>query len=184
MRNTLRRISFGVLGTGMIVAMTAGAAAGAANAAVASPHHAATHQSAALSWPAVKEGAKGERVRTIQYLLNQRGYKVTIDGTFGTTTEAAVVKFQKTIGVSADGIVGSTTWPKLVVTVKAGSKGDAVRAVQHSLRYRYGYTSLKVDGTFGTATTTAVKGFQTKYKLTADGIVGVTTWNALVVNEL
>jgi peptidoglycan hydrolase-like protein with peptidoglycan-binding domain len=184
MRNTLRRISFGVLGTGMIVAMTAGAAAGAASAAVASPHHAAVHESAALTWPTVKKGAVGERVRTIQYLLNQRGYKVTVDGTFGTTTQAAVVKFQKTIGVSSDGIVGPATWPKLVVTVKGGSKGDAVRAVQHSLRYRYGYTSLKVDGSFGATTTTAVKSFQTKYKLTSDGIVGVATWNALIENEL
>jgi zinc D-Ala-D-Ala carboxypeptidase len=183
MRNAWRRISFGLLGTGMIVAMTAGAAAGAASAAVASPRHAALRP-AALSWPSVQKGAKGERVRTIQYLLSQRGYKVTIDGTFGTTTQAAVIKFQKKAGVTADGIVGSTTWPKLIVTVKSGSKGDAVRAVQHSLRHQYGYTSLKVDGSFGTATVTAVKGFQTKYKLAADGIVGAATWNALIGHEL
>jgi peptidoglycan hydrolase-like protein with peptidoglycan-binding domain len=183
MRNTLRRISFGVLGTGMIVAMTAGVA-GAASAVVASPHHAAVRPAATLSWPTVKKGAVGERVRTIQYLLNKRGYQVTIDGTFGTTTQAAVVKFQETIGVSSDGIVGSATWPKLIVTVKGGSKGDAVRAVQHSLHYRYGYTSLKVDGSFGATTTTAVKSFQKKYKLAADGTVGVVTWNALIVHEL
>ncbi len=68
------------------------------------------------------------------------------------------------------------------MTVKKGSKGDAVRAVQWQLRNQYGYTKLNVDGTFGAATETAVKGFQKKYKLNADGIVGVKTWMELEIH--
>jgi hypothetical protein len=35
--------------------------------------------------------------------------------------------------------------PKLVVTLKLHSRGDAVRALQHQLRYAYGHRSV-VDG--------------------------------------
>jgi len=62
-------------------------------------------QAAAVSWPTVRPGAKGERVRTIQLLLNQRGYPVAVDGVYGSSTTNAVKAFQKVIKVSADGRV-------------------------------------------------------------------------------
>ncbi len=177
MRNVLRRIAFGVLGTGMVVTM----AAGAATAAVAAPQHPAKVVKA-LQWPAVKQNAQGNRVRTIQYLLNQRGYKVTVDGKFGPDTTAKVKDFQKARGITpVDGVVGDKTWPKLILTVKQGDKGDAVRAVQDYLKRAYGYTSLKVDGVFGADTAKAVKSFQKKYGVKDDGVVNEVTWNTLVV---
>lgn len=36
-----------------------------------------------------------------------------------------------------------------------------------------------IDGTFGVGTEAAVKAFQSKYLLTADGVVGIGTWNKL-----
>lgn len=93
--------------------------------------------------------------------------------------------FQKASHVSpADGVVRTDTWEALILTVKQGAKGDAVRAVQSYLKYAYGYKTLKVDGVFGSATTSAVKGFQTTYKLKpVDGIVGMSTWHALVTHK-
>jgi peptidoglycan hydrolase-like protein with peptidoglycan-binding domain len=182
MRNVLRRITFGVLATGMLVAMAAGATVVAASAAVAAPHH-ATHKTKALSWPTVKQGDSGNRVLTIQYLLNDRGYKVAVDGAFGSTTKTEVQKFQKAKGLKVDGIVGSATWEKLIRTVKQGDNGDAVKAVQSYLKSAYGFSKLTVDGAFGASTTTAVKDFQNKYKIKDDGVVGDVTWNALVVNH-
>lgn len=181
MRNVLRRIAFGVLGTGMVVAMAAGATTATASAAVARPH--GTHIVRALQWPVVKQGAKGNRVRAIQYLLNQSGFTVTVDGDFGSATKGKVMEFQAANHLAKDGVVGNATWEALILVVKQGAKGYAVKAVQDYLNRAYGAT-LKVDGDFGTATKKAVEDFQKKYKdkykLVVDGIVGVSTWHALI----
>jgi len=144
----------------------------------------AAQAAAALTWPLVSSGATGERVVAIQDLLNQQiGAGLTVDGIFGPKTEAAVKAFQTKVKLSADGVVGPKTWPVLIVTVQRGSQGPAVSAVQHNLRFSYGHTDLAVDGIFGPKTETAVKAFQTKFKLAVDGIVGPITWNTLIVNE-
>ena len=132
-----------------------------------------------VNWPVVKQGATGNRVRTIQYLLNQRGIRVAVDGSFGKSTTSAVKTFQKAQRLVVDGHVGPSTWQKLVVELRKGSRGDAVRGLQSQLRNQYGYKSVTVDGTFGATTEKAVKDFQAKRKLKADGIVGLGTWKAL-----
>lgn len=93
-----------------------------------------------------------------------------------------IKKFQKTNKLTTDGIVGSNTWNKLFVTVKNGSSGNAVKAAQYLLKNKYGY-SIDVDGSFGPATQSAVKDFQTRKGLSSDGIVGPATWTALVLND-
>ncbi|MFF0741520.1 peptidoglycan-binding protein [Streptomyces sp. NPDC004111] len=61
-----------------------------------------------------------------------------------------------------------------------GSSGPAVREAQALLKYRgYSVGSTGVDGEFGSATDTAVRKFQKKLRLTADGLVGEKTWYAL-----
>lgn len=172
----------------MIAGTTAFATAGAAGAAtVTAPAAHVTqtaHKAAPLSWPLVVPGATGERVVAIQYLLNQRiGAHLAVDGKFGKQTEAAVRDFQKKFKLAADGKVGAETWAHLIVTVKSGAKGSAVSALQHNLRAAYGYTSLTVDGIFGARTAAAVRDFQERFKLSADGIVGPATWSALVDHE-
>jgi N-acetyl-anhydromuramyl-L-alanine amidase AmpD len=129
-------------------------------------------------WPIVSRGATGERVKTIQYLLRARGYSVTVDGNFGPATETAVKSFQTSKGLTADGVVGANTWEALIITVRRGDTGDAVRAVQSQLVSK-GY-SVTVDGNFGAGVETAVKSFQTSKGLTADGVVGPDTWSKLV----
>jgi peptidoglycan hydrolase-like protein with peptidoglycan-binding domain len=190
MRNALRRLAFGVLGTGMAVAATMGVTAVTANAATAAPHYTTHHYKShdvkpALVWPTVMEGQYGNRVTTIQYLLNQGGFRVKVDGKFGSATKNEVVAFQRASHIRlADGVVRTDTWEALILTIKQGAKGDAVRAVQSYLKYAYDYKTLKVDGDFGPLTTTAVKSFQGKYPpLKVDGIVGTTTWHTLVTKK-
>lgn len=130
------------------------------------------------AWPTVSTGQSGERVRTVQYLLRARGYSITVDGVFGSGTAATVRSFQSSRGLAVDGIVGPQTWEALVITVRNGSSGDAVRAAQSQLR-AHGY-SITVDGAFGPATESAVRSFQRSAGLTVDGVVGPNTWAKLV----
>ena len=61
----------------------------------------------------VKKGDRGQIVKTIQTLV-----KTSADGIFGPNTETKVKAFQKSKGLSQDGIVGKNTWSALT-----GDKG-------------------------------------------------------------
>ena len=63
-------------------------------------------------------------------------------------------------------------------TYRQGSSGEQVRVIQTMLK-NWGYYDGAVDGVFGSQTTQAVKYFQRKNGLTADGIVGPATLKAL-----
>src|SRR3954463_14744815 len=139
-------------------------------------------------WPVVKQGAQGHPIRTLQYLLRARGHQVTVDGIFGPATAAAVRAFQQEKHLTVDGVVGPATWGALIVTVRQGSSGDAVRGVQEEFQFRNlsGDPSkgLTVDGIFGPKTEAAVRGFQQALGIAVDGVVGPVTWRALVSGML
>ena len=61
---------------------------------------------------------------------------------------------------------------------KYGSRGSEVTQIQRKLK-RWGYYSGSVDGIYGTQTLNAVKYFQRKNGLTADGIAGPATLKAM-----
>ena len=67
------------------------------------------------------------------------------------------------------------------VVLKQGSTGNQVKTVQTKLK-RWGYYTGAVDGIYGAATTKAVKYFQSKNGLTADGIVGKKTAAAMGIS--
>ena len=72
--------------------------------------------------PILRKGNTGEAVKTLQRLLRQLEYVnadgktyITVDGSFGSNTEAAVKRYQKNRGArNPDGIVGEWTWNKLL----------------------------------------------------------------------
>ncbi|HEU5226676.1 MAG TPA: peptidoglycan-binding protein [Ktedonobacteraceae bacterium] len=144
---------------------------------VFSPLH-PTHAATQPSWPLIGSGDRGEDVFSVQLMLQARGFSLSIDGVDGMQTTGAVVSFQSAHSLQADGVVGPQTWPALIVTTSQGNTGSAVQALQRQLN-AHG-ASLTVDGNFGPATTTAVKNFQSSHNLSADGIAGPQTWNALV----
>lgn len=57
----------------------------------------------------LKVGSKGESVQWLQWELNKNGANLTVDGSFGQKTKAAVIEFQKQHGLTQDGIAGSKT---------------------------------------------------------------------------
>jgi peptidoglycan hydrolase-like protein with peptidoglycan-binding domain len=126
-----------------------------------------------------------EPIRSLQHLLRQHRHpEVVVDGIFGPITEAAVRAFQQSHHLLVDGVVGNQTWPAIIVQVRQGSHGDAVRGLQSQFQARNlsGDPSqgLEVDGIFGPKTDAAVRSFQQAAGLDVDGIVGPFTWNALV----
>ena len=148
----------------------------------------------------LKAGSTGTEVKALQERLKELGYyKYTCDSSYGTRTVEAVKAFQKKNGLTADGVAGPATLKKLNSssavgandktssdkeetkddgTLKSGSKGTAVKELQERLK-ELGYYSYGCDGDFGERTVTAVKAFQKKNGLIADGIVGATTLKKL-----
>jgi len=62
----------------------------------------------------LRKGSRGSEVIALQQELNKHGYgPLDADGIFGSGTEASVKRFQTSVGVGADGIVGPNTWAKL-----------------------------------------------------------------------
>ena len=159
---------------------------------------------------ALREGSSGQNVRLVQFWLKiaRTVYtslaNVTVDGKFGAGTAAAVQRFQRYFGLTADGVVGRTTWQKLYEVyndiankllssslrpgeypgvLRTGSSGTAVRELQFYLYLMSAYESsipaIAIDGQFGASTEAAVRAYQRFAGLTVDGIVGRTTWNSL-----
>lgn len=58
----------------------------------------------------IKKGATGDAVALLQKCLNNYGYGLTTDGSFGAITDAAVRRFQHVAGITVDGVVGPVTW--------------------------------------------------------------------------
>ncbi|MEQ9358665.1 MAG: N-acetylmuramoyl-L-alanine amidase [Coleofasciculus chthonoplastes F3-SA18-01] len=62
----------------------------------------------------LQEGSVGPEVKQAQELLQQKGFDPgPADGIYGAKTKAAVIAFQRSKGMTADGIVGAVTWPVL-----------------------------------------------------------------------
>ena len=117
----------------------------------------------------IRRGDSGEAVQRIQVMLNRisRDYPAIpkvypVDGVFGPATEAAVKKFQEIFDLTPDGIVGNSTWYKMVFlyvgvldlaelisqgqtyypggsgqpfpsVLSEGARGDSVRTIQYVL---------------------------------------------------
>ena len=158
----------------------------------------------------VRQGAKDNDVRLVQLWLRlAAGHYASlpapaVDGSFGPATLRAVKAFQTLFGLEADGVVGRITWNKLrevavaVIerlvepgvlpgqfpgTLRQGSTGTPVRALQYYLRLLAAYHSdipaVEVDGSFGPATRAAVVAWQQRAGLSADGVVGPLTWQSI-----
>ena len=69
-----------------------------------------------MMWPQVyyQYGSTGTNVALIQSQLNYLGFWCgSADGIFGNNTKNAVINFQRSRGLSADGVVGFYTWNEL-----------------------------------------------------------------------
>ena len=81
-----------------------------------------------------RQGSSGEAVRTIQTKLKRWGYyDGQVDGIFGEQTRKAVIYFQRTNGLTADGIVGTNTLKALGMPVSGSSANSGTSAAEHDV---------------------------------------------------
>ena len=139
---------------------------------------AATTRYTAYKKVVLRQGSKGAAVVALQ-----RSLKVTPDGDFGPRTRSALVTFQRLQRISPNGVADRLVWDRLEkrdyplvgyrgLTLKQGSKGVAVVALQRALR-------VAPDGAFGPITRAAVKAVQSRAKLASTGVVSGGTWDAI-----
>jgi peptidoglycan hydrolase-like protein with peptidoglycan-binding domain len=132
---------------------------------------------------------------------------IPVTGFFGGQTRDAVLAFQSSRGLPADGIVGAQTWDALYDAYRGiilsqpeqsfantpspfpgmflvrGSSGEDVRVLQQNLgtvaEVWQEITAPSVTGYFGSATQAAVTAFQELEGIEPNGVVGPLTWTAL-----
>lgn len=88
----------------------------ASSAAATSPDAAATPEAdAPIDLPVLRMGTYGPAIARVQERLQDLGlYGGPLDGVFGPQTEAAVMTFQRSRQLTADGVVGPATWRALL----------------------------------------------------------------------
>ena len=121
-----------------------------------------------------------DSVKNVQIWLNRNFQSgLVVDGLHGGKTKSALVKaFQKTIGVTADGIWGANTEAAAKKnTLREGANGTLVTILQCFLICHK--QKITADGAFGGKTAAALKTVQSNYGLVADGIAGSATFKAL-----
>lgn len=140
----------------------------------------------------VKTGATGSQVRALQEALTELGfYTNTVDSKYGAGTKTAVLAFESKNKITEDGIADIAlqlllyegkprnskgirktvkTVPMVAgVTIKSGNTGEAVEKMQTRLK-ELGYYTGTINGICDRATVAAIKAYQRKTGITADGI--------------
>jgi peptidoglycan hydrolase-like protein with peptidoglycan-binding domain len=167
-----------------------------------------TAKTAHLGDRTLRAGATGPDVRELQQALSQAGFKVKLDGHFGTGTLRAVKRFQRASRLEPSGTVGTRTVAALKRALRGSSAnanggfdpdnpddasthhslGDRIPVKRgmsgHDIRVlqdflRHAGFKIGIDGEFGASTEKAVKKFEAAQNRTVDGIMDAGDIDAL-----
>ncbi|MGI8459145.1 MAG: L,D-transpeptidase family protein [Propionibacteriaceae bacterium] len=147
----------------------------------------------------LQQGDTGTRVRELQHRLRELDWFTgAITGTYTPSTTTGVQGFQQKRGFEASGAVDTATWTKLVAMtttptddelhnrlvagpaiMRQGQDSRRIRTLQARLK-QLAWFSGDVTDHYGSATVTAVKGFQAKRAIPVTGAVDQRTWDRLV----
>ena len=151
-----------------------------------------TPQPGAEKYTELKNGSEGAAVTALQSALAELGYleEADVDGKFGSKTEDALKVFQKRNGLTQDGIASQdlqlklyedtpkdtrgyrqyvrTVPPVAGAVIREKSKGEPVTKLQTRLK-ELGYYEGELTGVCDENTVAAIKLFEGKHGLVADG---------------
>lgn len=167
-------------------------------AATTSSTTAATAAAKKVGSSTLRKGMRGARVKALQTLLSQAGFKTATDGQYGASTVRTVKRFQRAANLKASGVADGKTLVSLVnatdgsaantsggydvrstgtgshhlgdrIPLRKGMSGHDVKILQDFLE-RTGYAT-SVDGEYGAGTVKSVKKFETDQQIDPDGVV-------------
>lgn len=147
-----------------------------------------------LNYNVYKMGTDHQDIKIIQEALMRDGVFNNSEFTtyFGSITENAVINFQRKYGLTADGVIGGTTIKKMeslglftygnlsLNVYKPGMTHSEIKIIQEALKEIGTFTGKDLTTYFGSTTEKAVRDFQKKYGLDADGVVGGATIDKMV----
>jgi peptidoglycan hydrolase-like protein with peptidoglycan-binding domain len=147
----------------------------------------------------LRRGDRGPRVKALQTLLTQAGFKTSTDGAYGAGTVTVVRRFQRAANLRATGVADARTLAALKgatdgsaakntaggfdvrstgtgsrhlgdrIPLRKGMSGHDVKILQDFLE-RAGFDT-SVDGEYGAGTVKSVKQFETDQQIAIDGVV-------------
>ena len=139
------------------------------------------------------KGVNHQLVMDVQLRLMELGYMEQDKPTtfYGESTENAVRKFQRQIGVSEDGVCTTELYSTLLdksapsYETKRGFKGSDIKTIQERL-YELSYLLFDYDinGYFGEKTESAIKSMQKNNKLKDTGVIDLKTYNLMYSDKV
>ena len=139
-----------------------------------------TQEMRVSEYSTLREGDRYPAVLELHARLVSLGYLESDEPseTYNEATASAVALFQRTLNLDMTGVADSQLQEQLFSTdaapyeAKLGDDGADVRSMQSRLA-QLGYYEEKVNGYFGVATEEALRAFQLKNELNADGVYGM-----------
>ena len=123
----------------------------------------------------LRQGARGGEVKEVQRRLKQWGYyNGSLDGVFGAGTKKAVIAFQKKNGLTADGVVGKSTY-------KALGMNDSYNALQSGVPSQGGAAGYSESDVYLLARTIYAEGRGEPY--TGQVAIGAVVMNRIRSNK-
>jgi peptidoglycan hydrolase-like protein with peptidoglycan-binding domain len=148
----------------------------------------------------MQKGQRGADVASMQKMLHDLNYDITVDGFYGNETVAIVKRFQSDHQLDPTGIVtpallgfieGEVNQPRVPAKklttgsyLRKGNSGAAVVDLQKALNIAGANPAIKENGVFDGNTVAALKSFQSKKGLTIDGVAGPQTFSALGIKNI
>lgn len=134
---------------------------------IAGPRTLNVLNAATTSFQPFSQGAKGERVREMQFRLLLLGHlNGSVTSNFDNTTKQALMAFQRSRGINPDGVVNRSTWTSLQNAISAAQ----IQTMQRRLQEAEFYTGA-VDGRLSASTQRAVQAAQGVYGVSAGDIL-------------
>ena len=169
------------------VALNGGSSGGSSSGSSSSPDNYGKTASS-NGYTTITTGSSSSNVTALQSALQATGYySGSVDGSYGSGTEAAVEAYQRAAGLRVTGMAGPTTQRLLYggtsesgsySKLDVGSTGSAVKRLQYAL-YELKYYDGDISGTYDTVTQNAVMVFQELNGLSIDGVAGQQTQQKL-----